>query len=181
MNKKHTSDFVWGIIGNIVASLLIALANILVGRFVPNAPREVLDVSSSILPLLIIFVFLYRGKIRRIRMKQIHIEPSVWLLPIRRLLTQVPQKEQIKQFFHRLIGRMHQFALHLSEISRQTKNWATYFEKAIKPSVIIVTVVTVFLIVGFGVSIRWLFEQRTISTLPPVYSSYRQIYDLLAP
>ena len=176
MNKKQTSDFVWGIVGNIVASLLIALANILVGRFIPNAPREVLDVSSLVLPLLIIFMFLYRDRIGKIR-----IEPRSWFLKIRKSLTQAPQMEQVKYVFQSFFSGVRQFVLQLSEISHQTKKWANYLEKAIKPSVIIVTLITVFLIVGFGVSIRWLFEQRTITTVPPVYSSYRQIYDLLAP
>ena len=118
MSKKKTLDFIWGIVGSLVASLMIAIANILFGRFSPNFPREILDVFSIILPLLIILIYLYREKI-----KKVHIRPSI----------------------------------------------------------IIVTIVTMFLIVGFGVSIRWLFEQRTAITMPYVVNSYRQIYDILAP
>jgi len=176
MNEKQTSGFVWGITGNIVVSLLIALANILVGRFIPNSPREVLDVSSLVLPLLIIFLFLYRDKIRKVR-----VEPRLWFSQMRKLLTQAQLMEQNREFFSRFIGSVRQFVMQLFEINYQTKNLANYLDKAIKPSIIIVTVITVFLIVGFGVSIRWFFEQRTITTIPSIYNSYLQIYDFLAP
>lgn len=176
MKNKQSSDFVWGIIGNILASLLIAIANIFAGRFMPNAPREVLDVASLLLPLSFIFIFLYQDRIKKIR-----IEPRLWLLQIRKLLIQAPQTKQIGQFAHRFINGVRQSILRLFEIGHQTKNLANHFEKAIEPSVVIVTLITVFLIVGFGVSVRWLFEQRTITTISPVYDSYRQIYDFLAP
>jgi hypothetical protein len=176
MNEKQSSDFVLGIAGNLVASLIIALANILIGRFAPNFSHEVLDVASLVLPLVLIFMFLYRGKI-----KQIRIEPRLWILRIRESITKTPQAGQIKQLFYGVVGCIRQFITQLSEIKLQSKNWINYLEKAIKPSVIIVTVITVFLIIGFGVSIRMLYEQRTITTAPSVYSSYQQIYDFLAP
>ena len=176
MNMKQTSGFIWGIVGNIVASLFIALANILIGRFIPNAPQKVIDVSSLVLPLLIIFMFLYRDRIGKIR-----IAPCSWFLKIRELLTQAPQMEQIRQLFRGSISSVYKFVLQLFKTDHKTKNWTNYLEKAIKPSVIIVTLVTVFLIVGFGVSIRWLFEQRIVTTIPSLNSSYRQVYDFLAP
>lgn len=176
MNEKQPSDFALGIAGNLVASLIIALANILIGRFIPNSPREVLDVASLVLPLIIIFVFLYRNKIKKIR-----IEPRLWFLRIRESIIKTPQAGQIRQFFYGLVSSVRQFITQISRIKLQSKNWINYLEKAIKPSVIIVTVITVFLIVSFGVSVRWLYEQRTVRTIPPVYSSYQQIYDFLAP
>jgi hypothetical protein len=176
MNKNQTSDFALGIIGNLLASVIIAVANILFGRFIPNAPRDVLDVGSSVLPVVIIILFLYRDKIRKIR-----IEPRLWLLRLRKTITQTPLAVQIKQFFYSVANGIRQFLLRLSEMRLQTKNWKIYLEKAIKPSVIIVTVITVFLIVSFGVSIRWLFERRIETASQPVYSSYQQIYDFLAP
>ena len=186
MNERQSSDFVLGIAGNLVASLIIALANILIGRFIPNSPREFLDVASLVLPLIIIFAFLNRKRIKKIR-----IEPRLWFLRIRESITKTPQVGQIKQFFHDLISGGRQFITQLSRIrlpsielpriNLPSKNWVNYLEKAIKPSVIIVTAITIFMIIGFGVSIRWLYEQRTVRTIPPVYSSYQQIYDFLAP
>lgn len=176
MNEGQSSDFVLGIAGNLVASLIIALANIFIGRFIPNSPREILDVASLVLPLIVIFVFLYRKRIKKIR-----IEPRLWFSRIRESITKTPQVGQVKQFFSDLINGVRQFITQLSKIKLPSKNWINYLEKAIKPSVIIVTIITVFMIVGFGVSIRWLYEQRTVRTIPPVYSSYQQIYDFLAP
>lgn len=181
MNEGQSSDFVLGIAGNLVAGLIIALANILIGRFIPNFPREILDVASLVLPLIVIFVFLYRKRI-----KKIQIEPRLWFLRIRESITKTPQVGQVKQFFYDLISGVRHFITQLSRIKLPrvklpSKNWINYLEKAIKPSVIIVTVVTVFLIIGFGVSVRWLFEQRVKTAVPPVYSSYQQIYDFLAP
>lgn len=118
MNDKQSSEFILGIANNLFASLIIMVANILIGRFIPNSPREFLDIASLLLPLTAIFMFLYRNKIKKIR---------------------------------------------------------------IKPSAIIVMAITAFLIISFGVSIRWLYEQRTERTILPVYSSYQQIYDFLAP
>ncbi len=176
MNKKQTSDFVVGIAGNLVASLIIMLANILFGRFVPNAPQEVLDIASYVLPLVFIFMFLYKDKIGKIQ-----FNPRLWLSRIRKLITQAPQTEQVKQFFQSFIDGIRQFVSQLLKIGHQTKNWVNYLERAIKPSVIIVTVITVFFVIGFGVSIRWLFERKITTAAPPVYSSYQQIYDFLAP
>jgi hypothetical protein len=176
MNKKQSSAFVWGIAGNIVASFLIALANILIGRFIPNAPREVLDVSSIILPLLFIILFLYRDKIRKVRIK-----PRFCLSQIRKLITQMPQWEEIAENFRRIFNNFRQIGLRFFEISHQTVKLADYFEKAKIPSAILITLVTVVIVVGFGVSIRWLFEQRTITTIPPITSSYHLIYEILAP
>ena len=176
MNDKQSSDFALGIAGNLVASLIIALANILIGRFIPKSPREILDVASLVLPLIVIFVFLYRNKIKKIR-----IEPRLWFLRIRESVTKTPQAGKIRYFFNNLLSGLRQLITQLSRIKLPSKNWKNYLDKAIKPSVVIVTVITVFLIVGFGVSIRWIYEQRTVRTIPPVYSSYQQIYDFLAP
>jgi len=176
MSEKQSSDFVLGIVGNLVASLIIALANILIGRFIPKSPREILDIASLILPLIIVFMFLYRNRIKKMR-----IELRLWILRIRESITKTPQTGQIRHFSNDLISGLRQLVLRLSRIKLQSKNWKNYLEKAIKPSIIIVTVITVFLIIGFGVSIRWIYEQRTVRTIPPVYSSYQQIYDFLAP
>lgn len=176
MNEKQSSDFVLGIAGNIVAGLMNALANIFIGAFASNIPHEVVDIASLVFQLVILFMFLYRGKI-----KQIRIKPRLWFLRLRKAFTQTPQSTQIKQFFYTLASGIRQFLLQLSEIRLQTQNWKNYLEKAIKPSVVIVTVITVFLIVGFGVSIRWLFERRIEKAVQPVYGSYQQIYDFLAP
>mgnify|MGYP003972785183 CR=1 FL=1 len=176
MNPKQTSDFILGIAGNLVASLIIALANIFFGRFAPNTPREFLDVASLVFPFVFIFMFLYKDKIGKIR-----FNPRLKFLHIRKSLTHAPLTKQVKQFFQSFINGVKEFVSQLLESGRQTKNWANYLERAIKPSVIIVTVITVFLIVSFGVSIRWLYEQRTITTTPSVYSSYQHIYDFLAP
>jgi|GEM_PF-5944892 len=176
MNKKQTSDFVLGIAGNLVASLVIMLANILFGRFVPNAPREVLDVASLVLPLLFFFMFLYKDRIGKIQ-----FNPRLWISRIRKLITQAQQTEQVKQFFQSFIDSVCRFVSQLLDIGHQTKNWVNYLERAIKPSVIIVTIITVFLIIGCGVSIRWLFERKITTAAPPIYNSYQQIYDFLAP
>lgn len=176
MNEERPSDFVLGIASNLVASLIIALANILIGRFIPNFPGEFLDVASLVLPLILIFLFLYRNKIKKIR-----IEPRLWFLRIRESITKTPQVREIGQLFYDLINGIRQLVGQISRIKLQSKDWVNYLEKSIKPSVIIVTAVTVFLIVGFGVSIRWLYEQRIVKTIPPIYSSYQQIYDFLAP
>ncbi|MFN8381695.1 MAG: hypothetical protein U0V02_07135 [Anaerolineales bacterium] len=176
MNDKQPSDFILGIAGNLVASLIIALVNILIGRFIPNSPRELLDIASLVIPLIVIFVFLYRNKITKIR-----IEPKTWFLQIQRLITQTPQAGQVRHFFYDLVNGVRQSVIQLTKLMLQSKNWVRYLEKAIKPSAIIVTAISVFLIVSFGVSIRWLYEQRTERTILPVYSSYQQIYDFLAP
>jgi len=121
MNTQKTTEFAWGILGNILASLLIALANILIGRFLPNAPSEVIDIMSLVLPILFVILFLTRGHLRKIRLNA------------------------------RMI------------------------------SVGVVTLVTVLLIVGFGIATRWLFEQRIETAVPPIYDIYRRIYDVTSP
>jgi len=118
MDTQKTTEFVWGILVNILASLLIALANILIGKFLPNAPREVIDILSLALPILFIVPFLSRGRLRKMRLS---------------------------------------------------------------PSVVVVTLVTVLLIVGFGVSIRWLFEGRIETAVLPIYDVYRRIYNVPSP
>ncbi len=165
-----------GIAGNLVASLIIALANILFARFAPNVSREFLDVASLVLPLVLIFIFLYRDELRKIQ-----FNPPAWRLRIRKSITQAPQIEQVRQFLQSLAKRVRQFVLQLFEMGRQTKGWLDYLERTIKPSIIIVTIITVFLIVSFGISIRWLFERRITTAVSPVYSSYQQIYDFLSP
>ena len=48
-------------------------------------------------------------------------------------------------------------------------------------SVGVVALVTVLLIVGFGIATRWLFEQRIETAVPPIYDIYRRIYDVTSP
>lgn len=118
MEQIKFADLAWGIVGNIVASLFVAIANILFGHFFSNFSREILDFISLSFPLAIILIFLYRKKIKHVR---------------------------------------------------------------IKPSITIVILITTFVIVSAGVSVRWYYEQRIERTILPVYSSYQQIYDFLAP
>ena len=106
-------------LGNILASLLIAVANILIGRFLPSAPSELIDILSMVLLLLVIGLLLIRGQLE-------------WL---RR-------------------GRL---------------------------SVIVVVLITTLLIIGIGISVRWLFEGRVETAVSPVYDVYRRVYDVLAP
>lgn len=120
-NTQKTTEFAWGILGNILASLLIALANILIGRFLPNAPSEVIDIISLVLPILFITLFLTRGHLRKIRLNA------------------------------RMI------------------------------SIGVVALVTILLIIGFGIAIRWLFEQRIETAVHPIYDVYRRIYDVTSP
>jgi hypothetical protein len=176
MSKRNTTDFIFGIAGNLVASLLVAIANILFGRFAPNAPREVLDIASLILPLTAILLLLFKNKI-----KKMIVELCLWITKIRKSTAQTLHPGFVKKLFINIFDGINQFIKQFFNMDRQMKKRQNLFEMAIKPSIIIVTMITVFVVVGFGVSIRWLYEQRTITTIPAVYSTYRQVYDLLTP
>jgi len=65
--EDGTRDFAVGVVGNLVAALLVFWVNVLGARFLPAASRKLLDMLSIVVPLALLLLFLYRGHLGRVK------------------------------------------------------------------------------------------------------------------